>query len=81
MWKTGHATMKAKVRETGALLGGEYSGHIFIKDRWFGFDDGMYVAARLIEIMSLRDESLDEIIAEYKAVYYTPLTLPTNYSV
>lgn len=64
MWKTGHALMKAKVKETGALLGGEYSGHIFIKDRWYGFDDGMYAAARLIEIVSLRDESLDVIYDE-----------------
>ncbi len=61
MWKTGHALMRAKVEETGALLGGEYSGHIFIKDRWFGFDDGMYAAARLIEIVSLVDESLDDV--------------------
>ncbi|MEY4589632.1 MAG: hypothetical protein RL497_1708 [Pseudomonadota bacterium] len=65
MWKTGHSPMKAKVQETGALLGGEYSGHIFIKDRWYGFDDGMYAAARLIEIMSLREQTLDEIFAEF----------------
>lgn len=65
MWKTGHSPMKAKVQETGALLGGEYSGHIFIKDRWYGFDDGMYAAARLIEIMSLREQSLDEIFTEF----------------
>lgn len=65
MWKTGHSPMKAKVQETGALLGGEYSGHIFIKDRWYGFDDGMYAAARLIEIMSLREQSLDDIFAEF----------------
>lgn len=72
MWKTGHAPMRAKVLETGALLGGEYSGHIFIKDRWYGFDDGMYAAARLIEIMSLRDEDLDAIFAEFPPLCITP---------
>jgi phosphomannomutase/phosphoglucomutase len=72
MWKTGHAPMRAKIVETGALVGGEYSGHIFIKDRWYGFDDGMYAAARLIEIMSLRDESLDEIFAEFPPQSITP---------
>lgn len=72
MWKTGHAPMRAKVVETGALVGGEYSGHIFIKDRWYGFDDGMYAAARLIEIMSLRDENLDQIFAEFPPLCATP---------
>ena len=65
MWKTGHSPMKAKMVETGALVGGEYSGHIFIKDRWFGFDDGLYAAARLIEILSLQGETLDEIFAAF----------------
>ena len=72
MWKTGHAPMRAKVFETGALIGGEFSGHIFIRDRWHGFDDGMYVAARLIEIMSLRDEPLDEIFEEFPELPITP---------
>lgn len=72
MWKTGHAPMRAKVAETGALLGGEFSGHIFIKDRWYGFDDGMYAAARLIEIVSLRDETLDEIFGEFPSQCITP---------
>lgn len=72
MWKTGHAPMRAKVLETGALVGGEFSGHIFIKDRWYGFDDGMYAAARLLEIMSLRDESLDQIFAEFPQLCITP---------
>lgn len=72
MWKTGHAHMKAKIRETEALLGGEYSGHIFIKDRWYGFDDGMLVAARLLEIMSLRDQSLDDIFAAFPVLPATP---------
>jgi phosphomannomutase/phosphoglucomutase len=49
MWKSGHSLMKAKMRETGALLAGELSGHIFFKDRWYGFDDGLYAGARLLE--------------------------------
>ncbi|WP_086934210.1 phosphomannomutase/phosphoglucomutase [Agarilytica rhodophyticola] len=72
MWKTGHAPMKNKMLETGALLGGEYSGHIFIKDRWFGFDDGMYAAARLIEVLSLQGESLDMMFDEFPTSPSTP---------
>jgi phosphomannomutase/phosphoglucomutase len=52
MWKTGHSLVKAKMRETGAPLGGEMSGHIFLKDRWYGFDDGLYAGARLLELLS-----------------------------
>jgi phosphomannomutase/phosphoglucomutase len=52
MWKTGHSLIKAKLKETGAPLAGEMSGHIFFKDRWYGFDDGMYAGARLLEILT-----------------------------
>jgi phosphomannomutase/phosphoglucomutase len=52
MWKTGHSLIKSKLRETGAPLAGEMSGHIFFKDRWYGFDDGLYAGARLLEIVS-----------------------------
>ena len=52
MWKTGHSFIKNKMKETGALLAGEMSGHIFFKERWFGFDDGLYAAARMLEILS-----------------------------
>ncbi len=52
MWKTGHSLLKAKLKETGAPLAGEMSGHIFFKDRWYGFDDGLYAGARLLEIVS-----------------------------
>jgi phosphomannomutase/phosphoglucomutase len=52
MWNTGHAFIKAKLKETGAPLAGEMSGHIFFKERWFGFDDGLYAGARLLEIVS-----------------------------
>ncbi len=53
LWKTGHSLIKAKMKETGALLAGEMSGHVFFKERWYGFDDGLYAGARLLEILSL----------------------------
>jgi phosphomannomutase/phosphoglucomutase len=52
LWKTGHSLIKAKLKETGAPLAGEMSGHVFFKDRWYGFDDGLYAGARLLEIVS-----------------------------
>ncbi|HEX5393893.1 MAG TPA: phosphomannomutase/phosphoglucomutase [Rhodocyclaceae bacterium] len=52
MWNTGHALVKAKLKETGAPLAGEMSGHVFFKERWYGFDDGLYAGARLLEIVS-----------------------------
>jgi phosphomannomutase/phosphoglucomutase len=52
MWNTGHALVKAKLKETGAPLAGEMSGHVFFKERWYGFDDGLYTGARLLEIVS-----------------------------
>ncbi len=52
MWKTGHSLIKSKMKETGALLAGEMSGHVFFKERWYGFDDGLYAGARLLEILS-----------------------------
>jgi len=52
MWCTGHSLVKAKMKETGAKLAGEMSGHIFFNDRWYGFDDGLYTAARLLEILA-----------------------------
>jgi phosphomannomutase/phosphoglucomutase len=69
---TGHSNIKAKMRETNALLAGEFSGHIFFKERWFGFDDGLYAAARLMEIMSLRDQSLDSMIAAMPELFISP---------
>ena len=72
MWKTGHSPMKEKMVESGALVGGEFSGHIFIKDRWFGFDDGMYAAARLIEILSLQGEDMDMVFNEFPVSPSTP---------
>jgi phosphomannomutase/phosphoglucomutase len=52
MWKTGHSLMKAKLKESGAPLAGEMSGHLFFKDRWYGFDDGLYSGARMLELLS-----------------------------
>jgi phosphomannomutase/phosphoglucomutase len=52
LWKTGHSLVKARMKETGALLAGEMSGHVFFKERWYGFDDGLYAGARLLEILS-----------------------------
>ncbi|MEZ5568479.1 MAG: phosphomannomutase/phosphoglucomutase [Halioglobus sp.] len=72
LWKTGHAFMKEKMLETGALLGGEFSGHIFFGERWYGFDDGMYAAARLAEILSTHGDSLDDCIDKFPATVNTP---------
>jgi phosphomannomutase/phosphoglucomutase len=52
LWKTGHSLIKSKLRETGAPLAGEMSGHVFFKDRWYGFDDGLYAGARMLELLS-----------------------------
>lgn len=57
MWKTGHSLVKAKLKETGAPIAGEMSGHVFFKDRWYGFDDGLYTGARLLEILSRHADS------------------------
>ncbi len=61
MWKTGHSFMKAKLKETNAALAGEMSGHFFFNERWFGFDDGIYAAARLLEILDQEDELPQEV--------------------
>lgn len=79
MWKTGHSSIKTKMHTSGAPLGGEYSGHIFFKERWFGFDDGIYAAARLLEIMSLRDQSLDDMLDDLpKAVATGEIRIPVT---
>jgi phosphomannomutase/phosphoglucomutase len=70
--KTGHAFMKEKMAETGALLGGEFSGHMFFGERWYGFDDGIYAACRLAEILSTQGDSLDELIAGFPVTVNTP---------
>ncbi|MGP4845155.1 phosphomannomutase/phosphoglucomutase [Marinobacter sp. 1Y8] len=72
MWKTGHSLIKAKMRETGALLAGEMSGHVFFKERWYGFDDGLYSAARLLEILGVEDRDSDDVFAELPDDISTP---------
>ncbi|MDI9244123.1 phosphomannomutase/phosphoglucomutase [Marinobacter sp. CHS3-4] len=72
MWKTGHSLMKAKMKETGALLAGEMSGHIFFGERWLGFDDGLYSAARLLEILGIEDRHSDEVFDEFPDDISTP---------
>ncbi len=72
MWKTGHSFMKEKMIETGALLAGEFSGHIFFKERWYGFDDGLYAAARLLEILTIRDQDIDSVFASFPDDAHTP---------
>lgn len=72
MWKTGHSYMKAKLKETGALLAGEMSGHIFFKERWYGFDDALYTAARLLEILSNTEQSPVEVFAQLPESISTP---------
>jgi len=72
MWKTGHSWIKGKMREMGALLAGEMSGHIFFRERWYGFDDGLYAAARLLEILGIEDREADAIFEEFPEDESTP---------
>lgn len=72
LWKTGHSLIKRKMKQSGALLAGEMSGHIFFKERWFGFDDGLYSAVRLLEILASREEDLDAIFDVYPEDVSTP---------
>jgi len=72
MWKSGHSLMKAKMQETGALLAGELSGHIFFAERWYGFDDGLYTAARLLEILGIEDRHSDEVFEDFPEDISTP---------
>lgn len=70
--RTGHAPMKEKMLETGALLGGEFSGHIFFGERWYGFDDAMYACARLTEILAAQNATLDDLLADLPVAVSTP---------
>ncbi|WP_207061794.1 phosphomannomutase/phosphoglucomutase [Motiliproteus sp. SC1-56] len=72
MWKTGHSLIKARMKETGALLAGEMSGHIFFKERWYGFDDGLYGAARLLEILAKDERTCDAIFSAFPEDISTP---------
>lgn len=72
MWKTGHSFIKNKMQETGAELAGEMSGHIFFKERWYGFDDALYSAARLLEILTQQDLSSSELFSSLPNSLSTP---------
>lgn len=72
MWKTGHSFIKAKMKETDAELAGEMSGHIFFKERWFGFDDGLYSAARMLEIVSQHKETSSTLFETLPDSFNTP---------
>lgn len=72
MWKTGHSLIKAKMKETGALLAGEMSGHIFFADRYYGYDDAIYAAARVLEILAHSDQPLSSLLADLTKTVSTP---------
>ena len=72
MWKTGHSLIKKKMKETGALLAGEMSGHIFFKERWYGFDDGIYSAVRLLEILSQDKRNVEQVFSAFPNDISTP---------
>ncbi|NOT58089.1 MAG: phosphomannomutase/phosphoglucomutase [Deltaproteobacteria bacterium] len=72
MWKVGHSLLKAKMRETGAKLGGEMSGHIFFADRYFGYDDAIYASCRMLEILATSGKELTELLADLPPSFTTP---------
>jgi phosphomannomutase / phosphoglucomutase len=72
VWKTGHSLIKTKMKETGALLAGEMSGHIFFADRYFGYDDAIYVGLRLLEILARDPRPLSEMLADVPKTFSTP---------
>jgi phosphomannomutase/phosphoglucomutase len=72
MWKAGHSLIKSKMKEEGALLAGEMSGHLFFSERYFGYDDAIYAGARLLEILSKTERSLKELLADIPRMVNTP---------
>lgn len=72
MWKSGHTRIKSKMRETGALLGGSFSGHIYIRERWFGFDDALYATARLLEIFATESQPVSRFFQDLPRSVGTP---------
>jgi phosphomannomutase/phosphoglucomutase len=72
MWKTGHSLIKSKMKAEGALLAGEMSGHIFFNDRYYGYDDAIYAALRLLEILSRRKATLSSLLADIPKYFTTP---------
>jgi phosphomannomutase/phosphoglucomutase len=72
MWKAGHSLIKAKMKETGAALAGEMSGHIFFADRFFGFDDANYAGGRILELLSHTDKPFSSLFADIPHTVSTP---------
>lgn len=72
MWKAGHSLIKAKMKEEKALLGGEMSGHLFFADRYFGYDDAIYAAVRLLEILSQTNQKINELLYDMPQTFATP---------
>jgi len=72
IWKTGHSLIKTKMKETGALLAGEMSGHVFFADRYFGYDDAIYASLRLLEILAEDPRPLAEMLADVPKTFSTP---------
>lgn len=72
MWKAGHSIIKAKMKEAGAALAGEMSGHIFFADRFYGFDDATYAGARILEILSNSDQTLSQLLSDLPVTFSTP---------
>jgi phosphomannomutase/phosphoglucomutase len=72
MWKTGHSLIKAKMKEEGAVLAGEMSGHLFFADRYFGYDDAIYASCRLVEILAHSDLPLSALLSDLPKTYSTP---------
>jgi phosphomannomutase/phosphoglucomutase len=72
MWKAGHSLLKAKMRETGALLGGEMSGHMFFADRYFGYDDAIYASCRVLEILAKTGREISDLLADLPPSCTTP---------
>lgn len=72
MWKTGHSILKKKMKETGAVIGGEMSGHLFFADRYHGYDDAIYTAARLIELLAKENKNASQLLADVPKYFTTP---------
>jgi len=72
IWISGHSLIKAKMAEVGALLGGEMSGHIFLADGYYGFDDGMFIAGRIVQLLTEQDQPLSALMATVPMLYATP---------
>jgi phosphomannomutase/phosphoglucomutase len=72
MWKVGHSLLKARMKQTGALLAGEMSGHFFFAHRWLGFDDGLYAGARLLELLSQTEKAFADLVDDLPVTFTTP---------